>query len=298
MDLNDYQAAALETDQIPAIAGSEQVLPLLGLAGEAGQLISEYKKHLRDGEAHELFSERVAEELGDVLWYLASAASKFGFDLNTIAAMNLRKTRESWSGRLVGHQPIGEPYQYDDQFPAHEQFERKFSVQLIQLKDGNKLKVRAICNGKQMGEDLTDNAYEGDGYRFHDVFHLACIAGLGWSPVSRRNLGRKRRSNPLIDEVEDGGRAIVIEEGVSALVFSYAISHSWLEGVSAVDHDLLRMIKNMTAHLEVSRASIGDWERTILMGYDVWREIMQYRGGVVDLDLDKRLIATHPRSST
>jgi hypothetical protein len=33
---------------------------------------------------------------------------------------------------------------------------------------------------------------------------------------------RKRRSNPNIDLAEDGGRAIAIEEGISALVFAYA----------------------------------------------------------------------------
>jgi NTP pyrophosphatase (non-canonical NTP hydrolase) len=291
MELNEYQAAALETDQTPAIAGSDQILPLLGLAGEAGQLISEYKKYLRDGDAHQLFPQRVAEELGDILWYLASAANKFGIDLNTVAELNLRKARESWSGRLAGHRPLGNPYRYDDRFPPHERFNRQFAVLLNEFIDGDKLKVRAICDGVQMGQDLTDNAYEGDGYRFHDVFHLACIAGLGWSPVSRRNLGRKRRSDPRTDEVEDGGRAIVIEEGISALVFSYAIAHSWLKGVSAVDHDLLRTIKSMTAHLEVSGASIGDWERTILMGYDVWRDVFDHRGGTVDVDLDQRSIS-------
>ena len=40
------------------------IVPLLGLAGEAGGLLSEYKKYLRDGAAHRLFKERVGEELG------------------------------------------------------------------------------------------------------------------------------------------------------------------------------------------------------------------------------------------
>jgi len=39
---------------------------LLGLAGEAGGLLSEYKKFLRDGSAHKLFKQRVGEELGIV----------------------------------------------------------------------------------------------------------------------------------------------------------------------------------------------------------------------------------------
>ncbi|MFE9952953.1 hypothetical protein ACFYRJ_36575 [Streptomyces sp. NPDC005531] len=40
-------------------------------------------------------------------------------------------------------------------------------------------------------------------------------------------LGRKRRSRPGIDETEDGGRAIAIEEGISALVFSYGSCHHY-----------------------------------------------------------------------
>ena len=44
---------------------------------------------------------------------------------------------------------------------------------------------------------------------------------------------RKRKSDPKVDEVEDGGRAIVIEEGISAMVFSYAERRNFLEGPRA-----------------------------------------------------------------
>ena len=64
------------------------IVPMLGLAGETGQLLSEYKKHLRDGEAHRLFKERVSEELGDLLWYIANVASKF--DLTLVARLSAR----------------------------------------------------------------------------------------------------------------------------------------------------------------------------------------------------------------
>ncbi len=70
-----------------------QLVPLLGLAGEAGQLLSEYKKWLRDGPSHVRFVDRVHEELGDILWYIANVASKYGLDLEDIAAANLAKTR-------------------------------------------------------------------------------------------------------------------------------------------------------------------------------------------------------------
>jgi hypothetical protein len=50
MDFDSYQKEALRTDRVPARAGSDDVLslivPMLGLAGETGQLLSEYKKHL------------------------------------------------------------------------------------------------------------------------------------------------------------------------------------------------------------------------------------------------------------
>ena len=71
MELRAYQIESLRTDQVPSDGGGDiaasLVVPMLGLAGETGQLLSEYKKHLRDGDAHRLFKERVAEELGDLL---------------------------------------------------------------------------------------------------------------------------------------------------------------------------------------------------------------------------------------
>jgi len=71
MNFDSYQKEALKTDRVPAKDSAEDALslivPMLGLAGETGQLLSEYKKHLRDGEAHRLFKARVSEELGDLL---------------------------------------------------------------------------------------------------------------------------------------------------------------------------------------------------------------------------------------
>ncbi|WP_234837062.1 nucleoside triphosphate pyrophosphohydrolase family protein [Sinorhizobium meliloti] len=99
MDFRTYQVEALRTD-VSAAAGKDGrdalIVPMLGLAGEAGQLLSEYKKHLRDGDAHKLFKERVCEELGDLLWYLANVASKFDLNLDDVARSNLAKAQERW----------------------------------------------------------------------------------------------------------------------------------------------------------------------------------------------------------
>ena len=147
-----------------------------------------------------------------------------------------------------------------------------------------------LIDGKPFGAELTDNAYDADGYRFHDIFHFAYAAVLGWSPITRALLRRKRKSRPLLDEVEDGGRAAVIEEGVAALAFDYARRHRFLEGVATLDFQLLRTIKDMTSHLEVRQCTTGEWEQAILQGFDVWRAVLAARGGRIAVDLDARRI--------
>jgi NTP pyrophosphatase (non-canonical NTP hydrolase) len=93
VDLSEYQKRARATEQMPSAEGVEEIVPLLGLAGEVGELLNEYKKLLRDGSAHVRFRERLAEELGDLLWYAAETATKFKLDLNDVAERNLAKTQ-------------------------------------------------------------------------------------------------------------------------------------------------------------------------------------------------------------
>ena len=83
----------------------------------------------------------------------------------------------------------------------------------------------------------------------------------------------------------------MIEEGVSALAFDYARSHSFLEGISEIDYRLLRTIQSMTSHLEVSAASAAQWARAILEGFAVWREVLANSGGKILVDLDARQIS-------
>ncbi|MBD2303194.1 nucleoside triphosphate pyrophosphohydrolase family protein [Nostoc sp. FACHB-190] len=298
MNFSEYQIQAMTTDQIPVVEGTELIVPLLGLVGEVGSLMTEYKKHLRDGDAHKLFNETVAEELGDMLWYLANFASKFNLDLEEIAEKNLRKCHDRWGWRKsVQIDSKATAYIFDNDFPEHESLPRRFEVEITELRKDNSVKMKAFIDKQQIGSDLTDNSYSSDGYRFHDVFHMSYAAVLGWSPVMRSILKRKRKSNPLVDEVEDGGRAIAVEEGISALVFTYAKDHGFLEGVSAIDYQLLKTIKNMTSHLEAAQCSLGDWEKAIMMGYEVWRQVDKCRGGTVVVDLDARSITYQTEKS-
>src|SRR5207249_3282744 len=146
-------------------------------------------------------------------------------------------------------------------------------------------KAEMTLNGEQIGNSLTDNRYEYDGYRFHDVFHLTYAAMLGWSPMIRRLLGLKRRSDTDVDEIEDGARAGITEEAIAAMAFSHAEQQNYFKGVAGVRFELLRTIKLLTGHLEVSARSEGEWERAILRGFELWNEINASKGGRLHLDL-------------
>jgi NTP pyrophosphatase (non-canonical NTP hydrolase) len=284
MDLRTYQQRASTTDRNPSTDEKGLMIPLLGLAGEAGELLTEYKKFLRDGESHLHFRDRFAEELGDVLWYLANLATKFGLDLEEVAERNLTKSEERW-GALPPHQ------RFDENYPEHERLPRQFLIDFATVHDANNTpKVHVYYKGKPFGDPLTDNVYVKDGYGFHDVLHLSFAAVLGWSPLTRSMLKVKRKSNATVDMVEDGGRAIATEEGLSAMIFAYAKDYNWLEGKASVSAELLRMIKHMTAHFEVSRCSVGEWEQAIVQGFAVWREIKCRGAGTLVVDLDSRSI--------
>lgn len=90
MKLNEYQEAAGKTAIFPPEPSLEEIpiYPVLGLAGETGELVEKFKKGIRDGS----FDRAGAlKELGDVLWYVAAVATAMGVDLQSVAELNLIK---------------------------------------------------------------------------------------------------------------------------------------------------------------------------------------------------------------
>jgi NTP pyrophosphatase (non-canonical NTP hydrolase) len=287
MNLRQYQERVNKTDRNPGTDEKALTIPLTGLAGETGELLSEYKKYLRDGESHKLFKERLAEEVGNLLWYLANVATKFGLDLEQVAEQNLAKCEGRW-----GALPVRKPFDADA--PEGQRFPRRFLIDFATThdKDENPF-VRVFYQNKPFGNELDDNSPSKDGYAYHDALHLAFAAILGWSPLTRKMLGAKRRDGNQYDgveRVEDGGRAIATEEGLSAMIFAYARDYNFLEGKNSVSTELLRMVRNMTAHLEVSVCTPGEWERAIVEGFKVWRQIRKMRAGTLIVNLDERSI--------
>ena len=291
MNFSDYQRLAATTDQFPGppsdASGNptkEELIPLLGLTGEIGSLLSEYKKLLRDGPVHLRFRDQLAEELGDTLWYVATVATKFGLSLDEIASANLEKTKNRWT------QPDARPLYDDGRDPSQRlptSFRYKFKYD--KRSDGTLAVALTDETGKQIGDLLTDNSHVDDGYRFHDVMHFAFVAILGWSPVARKVLGCKRRGEKRWNDVEDGGRATVVDEAIVAMVFDY-IQHNLAatSGMTRIDTETLRAIRALTRGFEVHSRREVEWEEAILKGLEVWRSVDQADGGTVIGDFASR----------
>jgi NTP pyrophosphatase (non-canonical NTP hydrolase) len=92
MTFKEYQERAVET----AIygTGSTIIYPALGLANEAGEVLGKIKKVLRDKNGDFSAQETkisIADEIGDVLWYIAALSRDIEVPLETIAQRNIEK---------------------------------------------------------------------------------------------------------------------------------------------------------------------------------------------------------------
>jgi len=69
------------------------VYPVLGLVGEAGEIANKIKKGARDNAGQMAYptEDEIADETGDVLWYVARIARELKVALGDIAAFNLDK---------------------------------------------------------------------------------------------------------------------------------------------------------------------------------------------------------------
>lgn len=94
MNLNEYQKEVLRTASANKGPAMEMAVSSLGLTGEAGEFADLIKKHV--GHGHVLDTAKAAKELGDVLWYVARLAEMIGYDLDTVAQMNVDKLRKRY----------------------------------------------------------------------------------------------------------------------------------------------------------------------------------------------------------
>lgn len=201
-----------------------------------------------------------------------------------VARSNLRKARGAFL-ELQADDLLD--LDFDSKFGVDEQLPREFRIRVNQRGSG---KSYLQWNGVFIGDPLTDNIADRDGYRFHDVFHFANAAILHWSPVMRALIRHKRKSNPKFDEEQDSGRAIVVEEGISAWIFSKAKELNFFENQEKVSLGILKTIGEFVSGYEVEKCPLKLWEKAILEGYAVFRQLKANQGGWIIGNREQRTI--------
>lgn len=229
----------------------------------------------------------VQELVTKILENIGGIVSLFGASLSSISQENCDKILSYWCDFSDCPARC-----FDSDYPWYEQLPRKLTIDFIGIDNGRSL-IMVMNDDRLLGDRLTDNSYMDDGYRFHDIFHLAGIVTLGWSPVFRRILKLKRKSMPKIDEIEDGARAAIIEEAVINHVYDYA-RPNFLEGMKRIDLDLIKRIQNLVGGYEVSACEPWEWQDCIIKSYKIFRLLKKHGCGRIELNAENRSIEFKP----
>lgn len=289
MTFEDYQHIAFLTARTSDRTLAEVCLVVLQQL--SAQLLRP-KLPLIERELNEAMVDRpINDVLGEMAWHISALASLFDLNLSDVAQANITKISDRWDHSV--RTPL-----HDNKAPKTQRFPRRFEITFVTVAPG---RSRMYIDGQQLGDELTDNAYDDDGYRFHDVMHLANAAKLGWSPVLRDLMKRKRKYDPRIDEVEDGARARIVEEAVVKVLHSEGKRIATLQGKdhtlgivrlfpdgSDISFELLKTIRNLVADLEVEDNRYSEWEAAILEGYEIFHRLREEQQGTVIVDLNTR----------
>jgi len=291
MVFDDYQKIAFLTARTEDRTLIEVCLAVLWQL--SAQLLRRKLPPLEQGLNKAVATRPLNDLLGEIAWHISALASVYQLKLGDIAARN----REKVSHRLDQTSPT--PL-HDEGSKTAEQFPRRFEIAIVTVGPG---RSRMFLAGKQVGDDLTDNAHFEDGYRFHDVMHLANVAKLGWSPVFRGLLRRKRKGEPKIDEVEDGARAQIVEEVVVKAIHSEGVRLASTSGALRPEEPIrlfpnpeeitfrfLKSVRSFVQGLEVAKNRDWEWIDAITEGHKLFYELRCEEQGTVLIDLHARSI--------
>lgn len=251
----------------------------LDLAARIGALLADHQSGRLSGNQSALKGHLVT-----IMRALVATASEAGVSLGVAAHTNLEKIFDRWPSER--HFPAP----FDERAKEYEKLPRDLTIDIFEREVRGQIYVFQRVNGINIGDRLTDNAIEPDDYRFHDVFHYAYCAVLTWSPVVRALLRLKRKSDPKIDEAEDGARAILIEEGIATWIFGQAKQLGFFEGIQAGDlsFDILKTVRQFVSGYESQACPLWLWENAILQGFEAFRFLQKKRRARLRIDMVKR----------
>jgi hypothetical protein len=229
------------------------------------------------------------------MWHVSAIATVFGLALDEVVDGNVKKLNELSNVDNLSPTPLHDEL---PEVPPSQRFPREFDVAFVTVGKG---RLQMYYNGAPLGDELTDNSTEDDGYRFHDIMHLANAAKLGWSPVLRGLMKRKRKYDPDVDNTQDGARAQIVEEAIVKAVHSEAeriAGGSYREGAAElftskqqIPFRLLKLIRSLAKGLEVSNNHYWEWQESILEGHKLYTALHREGQGTVRVSLIKRSLA-------
>lgn len=145
-------------------------------------------------------------------------------------------------------------------------------------------------NGKRMGDPLNDNVPVGDGYRYHDVFHLGVYAKTGGrSPVMRLFLDQDPTQTP------PAAWQLEREEILSIISFTDAQRLDFYQKRQPSSW-ALHTLDNLSDWSDVTTLR-GTWRKTSKEIYTVFNQLLTHRGGDVLVDTHARTIAYQPAAT-
>ncbi len=96
MNMNEYQELSkiTEKDYDPSEPHMRLISHTLGVAGEAGEMANYVKKGIF--HEHGIDREKIKDELGDILWYVALIAEASSIQLEDVALNNVAKLKRRY----------------------------------------------------------------------------------------------------------------------------------------------------------------------------------------------------------
>jgi NTP pyrophosphatase (non-canonical NTP hydrolase) len=110
---DQYQTLALRTASASSLenAGTMLNTAALGLAGESGEIADHVKKVMFHGHPlDDATRDKIAKEIGDILWYCAMGARGIGIGLGEIAAMNVEKLKKRYPEGFSTENSLNRPH--------------------------------------------------------------------------------------------------------------------------------------------------------------------------------------------
>lgn len=94
MTIREYQKQSTRTLN-PTLNGTEQIINMImGMNGEVGELTDLFKKNMFQG--HELVTERVIEELGDIMFYIVNLCTMLDIKMEDVLDYNVEKLQKRY----------------------------------------------------------------------------------------------------------------------------------------------------------------------------------------------------------